>query len=130
MSPSPGCMRWMPDLTPWFVWANPPATPQSTCSRCTPPSQYLVIPLSYLVRLTQDGDMRVLLKLVLDCSPDAAWHAIREPAVMKDVAFPLMNFTSLESSGFPESWPAGEHQVSVTAFGVVPLGEQVIAISF
>lgn len=74
--------------------------------------------------------MRVLLKLVLDCSPDAAWHAIREPAVMKDVAFPLMNFASLEEGGFPESWPAGDHPVSVTAFGVLPLGAQTISISF
>ena len=97
---------------------------------CTTPSHYLVIVLSYRLSLTQDGDMRVLLKLVLDCSPDAAWHAIREPAVMKDVAFPLMNFVSLEDDGFPESWPAGEHPVSVNAFGVLPLGEQVIDISF
>ena len=74
--------------------------------------------------------MRVLLKLVLDCSPDAAWRAIRSPEVLGEVSFPLTTFTSLEPGGFPELWEAGEHPVRVKAFGVVPIGEQVIGISF
>ncbi|CAN5559945.1 hypothetical protein BH10ACT7_BH10ACT7_13660 [soil metagenome] len=74
--------------------------------------------------------MRVLLKLVLDCSPDAAWRAIRSPEVLGEVSFPLTTFTSLEPGGFPELWQAGEHPVRVKAFGLVPIGEQVIGISF
>lgn len=74
--------------------------------------------------------MRILLKLVLDCDPDTAWRVIRSPAGLRQVSAPLMEFTSLEDGGFPELWPAGDHPVSVTGFGLVPLGKQVIAISY
>ena len=74
--------------------------------------------------------MRVLLKLVLDCKPEAAWRAIRSPAVLQRVSSPLMTFDSLNPNGFPELWSEGEHPVRVAAFGLVPLGEQVIAIDF
>jgi len=74
--------------------------------------------------------MRILLKLVLDCTPDAAWDAIRSPATFARVSAPFTVFESLEPDGFPERWSAGEHPVRVRAFGVVPIGTQSIAISF
>lgn len=74
--------------------------------------------------------MRVLLKLTLDCTPDAAWRAIRNPEVFAAVSAPLTTFTSLEPGGFPESWSEGDHPVQVKALGLVPIGEQVIGISF
>jgi len=74
--------------------------------------------------------MRVLLKLVLDCPPDAAWLAIRSPKVLVDVSSPLTSFVSQEPGGFPETWEAGEHPVTVKAFGLVPLGDQIIGISY
>lgn len=80
--------------------------------------------------MAQSGDMRVLLKVVLECSPDAAWLAIRSPRVLREVSWPLTAFESLEPGGFPEVWEAGEHPVTVKALGLVPMGEQVIGISF
>jgi len=75
--------------------------------------------------------MRVLLKLVLRCDADAAWRGVTSPAGLQQVSAPLMHFDSLEPAGFPETWGAGEHPVKVSALGgVVPLGEQVIAIGF
>ncbi len=74
--------------------------------------------------------MRVLLKLVLDCAPDAAWLAIRSPRVLGQVSFPLTSFESLEPEGFPDAWEAGDHPVLVKALGIVPMGEQIIGISF
>ena len=74
--------------------------------------------------------MRVLLKLELDCSPDVAWRAIRSPAVLEKVSFPLTAFTSLEADGFPEVWEQGDHHVLVRAFGVADVGTQNIGISF
>jgi len=74
--------------------------------------------------------MRVLLKLILDCEPDAAWRAIRSPAGLRSVSAPLMVFHSLEPGGFQEQWSEGEHPVRVEGLGVIPLGEQVIAISY
>ncbi|MGX5682111.1 hypothetical protein [Schumannella luteola] len=74
--------------------------------------------------------MRVLLKIVLDCPPDAAWDAIRDPRVLGAVSAPLVSFDSLEPGGFPERWGEGEHPVLVRAAGLVPIGEQIIGISF
>ena len=74
--------------------------------------------------------MRILLKLVLDCTPDAAWKAIRSPEVFRAVSAPLLRFSSLEPDGFPDSWPAGKHPVSVSMLGIVSAGEQIINISF
>lgn len=74
--------------------------------------------------------VRILLKLILDCPPDAAWNAIRSPEIFRAVSFPFTTFRSLEPGGFPQSWPEGEHPVLAKAFGVVAIGEQVIDISF
>jgi hypothetical protein len=72
--------------------------------------------------------MRVLLKLILDCEPDDAWRAIRSPAVFREVSSPFTTFTSLEPGGFPTTWPDGDHRVASRAFGLVPIGEQVISL--
>lgn len=80
--------------------------------------------------MPHDGGMRILLKLVLDCEPDVAWNAIRNPDVFRAVSFPLTAFESLEPDGFPESWPEGEHRVLAKALGLLPIGEQIIDISF
>lgn len=74
--------------------------------------------------------MRIRLKLELDCRPDAAWDIIRSPAAFRAVAAPLMVIRSREPGGFPERWGTGAHRVSVWFFGVIPLGEQVIELSF
>jgi len=74
--------------------------------------------------------VRILLKLELDCSPDAAWRAIRSPAVLEQVSFPFTAFDSLEAGGFPELWSEGDHHVLVRAFGLVDAATQNIGISF
>ncbi len=74
--------------------------------------------------------MRILLKLELDCAPDAAWRAIRDPAVFRAVSAPFTTFESLEPGGFPASWPEGVHLVRAKAFGVAVIGEQTIDLAF
>ena len=74
--------------------------------------------------------MRILLKLELDCTPDAAWDAIRSPEVFQAVSFPLTTFASLEGDGFPEQWPEGRHLLSVRALGLVDIGRQSVDLSF
>ena len=73
--------------------------------------------------------MRVLLKLVLDCPPDAAWHALRDPAVFRAVSAPFTTFTA-DPGGFPTEWSEGEHRVRAKAFGLFPIGEQSIRLTF
>jgi hypothetical protein len=72
--------------------------------------------------------MRVLLKEILDCPPDAAWRALASPAVFREVSGPLMGVRSLEQNGFPTRWEPGEHPVAMSGLGVVPLGEQMIRL--
>ena len=74
--------------------------------------------------------MRIPLKFVLDCEPDAAWLALRSPAVFRAVAGPFSTFESLEAGGFPAIWTAGPHPVKATALGIFAMGRQVIDISF
>ncbi|TFB96990.1 hypothetical protein [Cryobacterium sp. HLT2-28] len=73
--------------------------------------------------------MRVLLKEILDCSPDAAWRALRSPAVFREVSSPVVSVESLEAGGFPTVWEPGEHPVGLNALGLLPMGEQVIRLT-
>ncbi|WP_206737377.1 hypothetical protein [Agromyces albus] len=74
--------------------------------------------------------MRVLLKLTLDCTPDAAWRALKSPAVLREVVAPWLDFTSLETGGLPTEWPEGEHRVRTLAFRRWPAGEEVVDVSY
>src|SRR6195952_1595143 len=74
-----------------------------------------------------DG-MRVLLKFVLDCDPDAAWRALQSPAVFREVSSPLLTVTSLDPGGVATQWPEGRNRVAMEAFGVLPVGRQVVDI--
>jgi hypothetical protein len=74
--------------------------------------------------------VRIFLKFVLDCPPDAAWWALRSPAVFRAVGRPLVTFQSLANDGFPQTWNPGIHPVRVKVFGRLNLGEQLIDLSY
>ncbi|SDY46472.1 hypothetical protein SAMN05216554_0404 [Herbiconiux ginsengi] len=74
--------------------------------------------------------VRVLLKLILDCDPDAAWRAIRSPAVFREVSSPLVEIESLAADGFPTVWEPGQHPVVMRGGGVIPMGKQIIRLTF
>jgi hypothetical protein len=74
--------------------------------------------------------VRILLKFVIDAPPDAVWWALRSPAVFRAVGRPLVTFQSLERDGFPDAWSPGIHPVSAKAFGRLPMGEQIIELSY
>jgi len=74
--------------------------------------------------------MRILLRAVIECPPDAAWSMLTSPAGMRAVAAPLLGFRSLEPEGFPERWSAGPHPVELLALGVLPVGRQTVDIRF
>jgi hypothetical protein len=71
--------------------------------------------------------MRVLLKTILDCDPDAAWRALHSPTVMREVAGPLVDFVPLEEGGFPTSWDGREH-VAAMQTGPFTAGRQSIRL--
>ena len=74
--------------------------------------------------------MRVLLKLTLNCDPDDAWRAIRNPAVFTAVSSPFTRFVSLEPGGFPDSGARAITPCGSPRSGWCRSGEQVIGISF
>ena len=74
--------------------------------------------------------MRVLLKLTLDCTPDAAWRALRSPAVLREVVAPWLDFSSLEDGGLPTMWPEGVHRVRALAFRRFPAGDELVDVSY
>lgn len=71
-----------------------------------------------------------MLKLVLDCDADAAWRALRSPTVLRELYSPLISLESLDATGFPTTWEPGDHRVMMEAAGAVPLGKQIIRLSF
>jgi hypothetical protein len=70
--------------------------------------------------------MRVLLKEILDCDPDAAWRAVRSPAVFAEVSSPFLMAEPVDAAGFPTIWEQGEHQVRIRGAGLLPLGTQTV----
>ncbi|WP_167046571.1 hypothetical protein [Salinibacterium sp. ZJ454] len=75
--------------------------------------------------------MRVRLKLVLNCQPDAAWAAIARPEAFRAVSAPLATFESLTVAGFPDRWTPGlPHPVALRLFGAIPIGTQTIDVAF
>lgn len=72
--------------------------------------------------------MRVLLKFEIRCDVDAAWRAIHSPAVMAEIATPLISVSPLDA--MPTQWASGSNAtVELRAGGVVPVGKQLINIS-
>ena len=70
----------------------------------------------------------VELTTTLDCSLDQAWHWVQRPALLDHIASPLLRFGYPPSFDRDGPWTVGEHRVQLYAFGVVPLGWQIIGI--
>jgi hypothetical protein len=74
--------------------------------------------------------MRVLLKFVIDCDPDAAWRAVHSPRAVAELYGPLLDLDPLVPGGLPTSWSPGDDvPVQLSALGVVPMGRQLIHMS-
>jgi hypothetical protein len=74
--------------------------------------------------------MRVLLKLLLDCEPEAAWRALQSPTVFREASAPFIDIASLEPSGFPSRWQPGAHPARMMVAGTVPIGRQTLNLEF
>lgn len=72
--------------------------------------------------------MRILLKLVIDCDPDAAWRALHSPAAVAELYGPLLVMDPLAKP--PTSFGDGDElPVRLSVAGIVPMGRQLIAPS-
>lgn len=68
-----------------------------------------------------------MLKLVIDCDPDAAWRAVHSPRAVAELYGPLVDVEPLVRDGLPTSWQPGDDvAVQLSVFGAVPMGRQLV----
>jgi hypothetical protein len=73
--------------------------------------------------------MRVLLKFVLDCDPDAAWRALQSPTAFREVAMPWLDFRPEHPADLPTVWGDAQYDLRVKALGAVTVGTQAIRLT-
>lgn len=72
--------------------------------------------------------MRIDLRFEIACNADAAWRAVHDPAVAAALYGPVMRLRPL--SPMPEHLADGDEvTVQLRAFGVIPIGRQVIRVA-
>lgn len=70
--------------------------------------------------------MRILLKLVIDCDPDAAWRALHSPAAAAELYGPFMEMQPLGGDMPTSLEPGADVPVQLSVGGFLPLGRQLI----
>lgn len=65
----------------------------------------------------------------LPAPPQRVWDLVQQPATLERVSAPLLRFTPRKGA-FPDRWAAGEYQMGVKLFGLVPLDDQIVGIEF
>jgi ligand-binding SRPBCC domain-containing protein len=74
--------------------------------------------------------MHFKVSTLLECPVEVAWREALTPRLLRYVARPLQVFVPLQPAQWPEQWEAKRYLVSLRAFGLIPLGQQWIDISF
>lgn len=74
--------------------------------------------------------MIVQLETNLPATPADCAAAVMTPALLHHVAAPLVRFEPVQSAAWPARWTPGPFPVRLKLFGLLPLGEQTIDISF
>ncbi|MEW2012793.1 MULTISPECIES: hypothetical protein [Microbacterium] len=73
--------------------------------------------------------MRILLKLELDCTADAAWRALHSPRAVTELYGPLLDMAPMAAL-LPTSFePGADVPVEIRALGLLPVGQQLIHAS-
>lgn len=65
----------------------------------------------------------------LPAPPERVWELVLQPATLEQVSAPLLRFTPRKSP-FPGRWAAGEYQMGVKLYGLIPLDDQIVGIEF
>lgn len=67
--------------------------------------------------------MIVQRETVLPCTPDAAWREVKRPALLIEVAHPLVTLKPVEPATFSAEWPAQQRvQLRSYLLQFIPLG--------
>ncbi|MEJ6395082.1 hypothetical protein V8J82_17605 [Gymnodinialimonas sp. 2305UL16-5] len=68
--------------------------------------------------------------MILDAAPERVFDAVTRPAVLTHIAAPLVRFAPVDPPHWPDRFATGPHLVSMRLFGHLPLGRQVIDVSY
>lgn len=74
--------------------------------------------------------MRVHRQAILPAGFADLLETLRRPAFMVATAAPLVELRSAEPEGFPSRWLGGPHRLTLRLFGRIPLGQQVMNLSW
>lgn len=74
--------------------------------------------------------MKLRIDTVIDADADTVWHHVRRPVLLDHVAWPLQRFDPIDPVRLPDQWVDGEYRVRCFMFGFLPMGSQVISISY
>lgn len=72
--------------------------------------------------------MRILLKLELDCTPDAAWRALHSPRAVAELYGPLVEMGPMAGALPPTLEHGADVPVELRALGLFPAGKQLIHV--
>ena len=74
--------------------------------------------------------MQIDLSVLLPCTTDVAVEYARQPRLLAHVAHPLIDFKPVGLPEFPPLWKKGKNWVNMRLFGVFPLGNQAVVITY
>jgi len=72
----------------------------------------------------------VELTTTLNAPLDAVWEALQSPETLIHVSEGFISFRPIDPPELPVRWSPGEYTVAVRAWGVLPIGQQVLGIEF
>jgi len=65
----------------------------------------------------------------LPAPPERVWQLLLRPETLMQVSAPLLRFNP-RAGPLPAQWQAGEYQLGVRLFGLVPLDDQIVGIEY
>lgn len=72
----------------------------------------------------------ICLHTFLPCSAEEAAAHLKKPSLLLYVARPLVVFSPCRNETLPETWQAAAYRLNMHLFGLVPLGWQIVDISY
>jgi hypothetical protein len=73
--------------------------------------------------------MRVVQESILDCPADTVWAEVHRPALLSEVAAPVLTFVPLDEATLPQVWrPHQTLRLRLYAFSIISLGEHSIFV--
>ncbi len=71
--------------------------------------------------------MKFYLQTHLACKPESAWHEVKKPSLLMEVAKPVVKFKPVSPAVLPSTWPNGKSiQLKSYLFGFIPLGLRTV----